>query len=152
MLEFFQLLVKTSYFFLNHQIIGILIGRKGSHRLRVTHDGYATDERRFVITASRPAQSMTIALAPVRADASTRGANPPAPAARFAGALAVDSRPSGAKVFMDGKLVGTTPMALPTVPAGSHAIRLEHDGYRRWSSSVRVVAGEQNRVTASLER
>jgi hypothetical protein len=53
---------------------------------------------------------------------------------------------------MDGKLVGTTPMALPSVPAGSHAIQLEHDGYRRWSSSVRVVANEQNRVTASLER
>jgi hypothetical protein len=53
---------------------------------------------------------------------------------------------------MDGQLVGTTPVTLPTVAAGSHAIRLEHDGYRRWSSSVRVVAGEQNRVTASLER
>jgi hypothetical protein len=53
---------------------------------------------------------------------------------------------------MDGKLVGTTPMALPSVPAGSHAIRLEHDGYQHWSSSVRVVASEQNRVTASLER
>jgi hypothetical protein len=53
---------------------------------------------------------------------------------------------------MDGNLVGTTPMALPSVPVGSHAIRLEHDGYRHWSSSVRVVASEQNRVTASLER
>jgi hypothetical protein len=55
-------------------------------------------------------------------------------------------------VYVDGKLVGTTPVSLPSVPAGSHAIRLEHDGYRRWSSSVRVVASEQNRVTASLER
>ncbi len=61
-------------------------------------------------------------------------------------------RPAGAKVYMDGKLVGTTPMLLASVPAGSHAIRIEHDGYRRWSSSVRVVASEQNRVTASLER
>jgi hypothetical protein len=38
------------------------------------------------------------------------------------------------------------------VRAGEHAVRLEHDGYRRWSGSVRVVAAEQNRVTASLER
>jgi hypothetical protein len=53
---------------------------------------------------------------------------------------------------MDGTLVGTTPMALPSVPVGSHVIRLEHDGYRHWSSSVRIVASEQNRVTASLER
>jgi hypothetical protein len=43
-------------------------------------------------------------------------------------------------------------MTLPSVSAGSHAIRLDHEGYRRWSSSVRIVAGEQNRVTASLER
>jgi PEGA domain-containing protein len=43
-------------------------------------------------------------------------------------------------------------MSLPAVNAGEHAVRLEYDGYRRWTSSVRVVASEQNRVTASLER
>jgi len=37
------------------------------------------------------------------------------------------------------------------VDAGEHAIRLERDGYQHWSSSVRVVASEQIRVTASLE-
>jgi hypothetical protein len=66
--------------------------------------------------------------------------------------LTVDSRPTGARVFLDGRLVGTTPLAIAAVPAGEHALRLERDGYRRWSSSVRVVAEEQNRVTASLER
>jgi hypothetical protein len=72
--------------------------------------------------------------------------------ARLTGALAVDSRPAGARVFVDDKAVGTTPMAMPSVSAGSHVIRLEHDGYRHWSSSVRIIASEQNRVTASLER
>ena len=81
---------------------------------------------------------MTVDARAGRAAAGARASQPPAaPDAAFAGALAVDSRPTGAKVFMDGKLVGTTPLALPSVPAGSHAIRLEHDGYRRWSSSVR---------------
>ena len=126
---------------------------RGAHRVRVTQDGYAADERRIVITAKRPSQSMTVALARTRAGAAARGAPAAAaPASRFSGSLAVDSRPAGATVFMDGKLVGTTPLALKGVAAGSHAIRLEHDGYRRWSSSVRVVASEQNRVTASLER
>jgi len=55
-------------------------------------------------------------------------------------------------VYLDGRLVGTTPLSLPSVTAGSHAIRLEHDGYRRWTSSIRVVATEANRITASLER
>jgi len=55
-------------------------------------------------------------------------------------------------VFLDGSLVGTTPLAMSRVAAGEHAIRLERDGYRRWSSSILVVGGERNRVTASLER
>ena len=85
--------------------------------------------------------------------AATAHAPAAAPAAsRLTGALAVDSRPTGARVFLDDKVVGTTPMALPSVSVGSHRIRLEHDGYRHWSSSVRIVASEQNRVTASLER
>ena len=54
--------------------------------------------------------------------------------------------------FLDGKLMGSTPLSLTTVTAGEHAVRLERDGYRRWSSQVRIVASEQNRVTASLER
>jgi hypothetical protein len=41
---------------------------------------------------------------------------------------------------------------LPEVAAGEHAVRLEHDGYRNWTSSIRVVSGEKNRVTASLEK
>ena len=125
----------------------------GAHRVRVTQDGFAPAERRIIITTTRSARSMTVALTKTRAGAAARGAEAAAaPAGRSTGALAVDSRPAGAKVFMDGRLVGRTPMALPSVRARSHAIRLEHAGYRRWSSSVRVVAGERNRVTASLER
>ena len=63
-----------------------------------------------------------------------------------------DSRPQGATVFIDGKLAGATPLSVPAVPAGDHAVRLEREGYRRWTSSVRIVAPGQNRVTASLER
>ena len=124
---------------------------RGAHRVKIAHDGYTSEERRVTITTAQPAQSLMVALG--RAAAPARGAQtPPTPAGRYAGALAVDSRPAGAKVFVDGKLVGTTPIAIPSVAAGSHVVRLEHDGYRRWSSSVRVVASEQNRVTASLER
>ena len=121
---------------------------RGAHHVKITRDGFAPLERRVVISSSRPAQSMTVALVRARAAAAAVG---PA-GSRFTGALAVDSRPAGARVFVDDKVVGTTPMALPAVSAGSHVIRLEHEGYRRWSSSVRVIASEQNRVTASLER
>jgi hypothetical protein len=91
---------------------------------------------------------------PARAPASEGTTAPGASgtAGRFVGGLSIESRPDGARVFLDGKLMGTTPLAVPSISAGEHAIRLERDGYRRWSSSVRIVASEQNRVTASLER
>jgi hypothetical protein len=55
-------------------------------------------------------------------------------------------------VYIDGSLVGTTPMAIETVPAGDHTIGLAAAGYQRWTGSVRVSTGERARVTASLER
>jgi serine/threonine protein kinase len=127
---------------------------RGAHRVRITRDGYDSEERRVVITRSRPAQSMTVALVRPRGP-DLRGTPAPATPAtmgRYTGALSVDSRPLGAKVYLDGRLIGTTPVAVTVVAAGEHAIRLERDGYRRWSSSVRIVANESNRVTASLER
>lgn len=106
-----------------------------------------------------PAPSQSAAARPAPERPSSRRPPPPppqapasAPSRRYQGGLTVDSRPTGARVFLDGRLVGTTPLAIAAVPAGEHALRLERDGYRRWSSSVRVVAEEQNRVTASLER
>jgi serine/threonine-protein kinase len=125
----------------------------GAHRVKITRDGFAALERRVVITSSQPVQSMTVALVRARATAPAgAAATVGSTGAHLTGALAVDSRPAGARVFVDDKEVGTTPMALPSVSAGSHVIRLEHEGYRGWSSSVRIMASEQNRVTASLER
>jgi hypothetical protein len=126
----------------------------GTHRVRVTHDGYATAERRVSISASRPAQSLTIPLqrAGAAQEVASRAPVTTGGVERFVGTLVVDSRPAGARVFLDGRAVGSTPLSMREVRAGEHAVRLEHDGYRRWSGSVRVVAAEQNRVTASLER
>jgi hypothetical protein len=120
----------------------------GSHLVRVTRDGYIDDERRVSVSAKRPAQSLIVELSRVReAKADGEGAS-----ARFTAALIVESRPPGAVVYLNGDRVGTTPLTLDTVATGSQALRLEMDGYRRWTSSVRVVAGERNRITASLEQ
>jgi serine/threonine-protein kinase len=125
---------------------------RGSHRIRLVRGGYSTEDRRVVIT-SRSARSMTIAL--TRASQPSVQTSAPAASARtgqLVGALTIDSRPQGAAVFIDGRLAGATPLNVPAVPPGEHAVRLEREGYRRWASSVRVVASGQNRVTASLER
>ena len=117
----------------------------GPHQVRVTRDGYAAQDRRVVLSSSRPSQSVNVAMVRTPAPPPSRSAAAaPAPPAggpttgRAAGALAVDSRPTGARVFLDGKPVGTTPLMVPSVAAGEHAIRLELDGYRPWASSVRM--------------
>jgi hypothetical protein len=116
----------------------------GTHTVRIMRDGYLDDVRRVAVSARRPAQSLLVELSRARAAESA--------AARFTAALVIESRPSGALVFLNGEPVGTTPLTLDTVAAGSQALRLELDGYRRWTSSIRVVAGQRNRVTASLEQ
>jgi hypothetical protein len=64
----------------------------------------------------------------------------------------VDSLPRGAEVFVNGRSVGTTPLLVPEVPVGSQIVRLQLEDHRTWSTSVRVVAGQQVKVSGSLER
>jgi serine/threonine-protein kinase len=66
------------------------------------------------------------------------------------GSLQVDSRPRGARVFVDGRLVGTTPLLVPEVTSGSHAVRIDLGGYERWVTAVTVAPGVRQRVAASL--
>lgn len=130
----------------------------GSYRLRVTENGYAPEQRQVTLTAGRRAQDVTVPLRRVpEPSAPTRPASPaPAAASRstsdeFVGSVLVESRPSGARVFIDGELVGVTPLSVADVSAGSHVVRIDKTGYNRWSSAVRVVSGERVRVAASLE-
>ena len=127
----------------------------GTHTLTLTREGYNSEERRVTVSPSQPAPSLVVGLLRERRTppASQSGVTPPPPAsAALQAPLTVESRPTGAAVFLDNQRVGTTPLTLSTVPTGSHAVRLELDGYRRWSSTVRVAAGERNRVTASLDQ
>ena len=75
--------------------------------------------------------------------------SPPRP--RFLGTLLVNSDPPGASVLVDGQPVGVTPVELAGFRAGSHVVRMEREGYQRWSSAVSVTAYQTTRITAKLE-
>jgi len=123
---------------------------RGGHTVRIARDGYVADERRVVVSAASPMQSLTVALARAsRAGEATSIA--PGPGQSMA-SLSFESRPAGASVFLDGKLIGRTPLKAGEVAAGDRDVRLELDGYRRWSSTIHVAPGERRRVAASLER
>ena len=120
-------------------------------------------------TVERPAEDSR----PARGDATADGiaappaappaARPDAPAApaptvrepqglRGPGRLNVVSRPAGAQVYVDERLVGTTPLALADVAPGAHRVRIALPEHRPWVTDVVVRPGEAARVAASLEQ
>jgi serine/threonine protein kinase len=119
----------------------------GSYTIHVTRNGFVAADRRVRLTARQPSESIEISLKPLA----------PAPAAPSAGgdtagSLSVESRPAGARVFVNDRLIGSTPLAMPDVPAGPATVRIEMDGYQAWITTVRVIAGQPLRVAASLDR
>jgi hypothetical protein len=70
---------------------------------------------------------------------------------KYVGILAVESEPPGSVVFVDRQLVGNTPLQLRRLRAGSHVVRIERNGYDRWTTAVLVPADKQTRVSAKLQ-
>lgn len=63
----------------------------------------------------------------------------------------IRSEPEGAKVYIDGELIGTTPLELP-IDAGAHQLRLEMPGRIGLRRKVEVVAGEATALDFTLQR
>ena len=96
--------------------------------------------------------SNSSSAAETRGPSSRRVDTPPLIVSRFAGSLVIESQPSGADVFVDRARVGMSPVRLSKVRAGSHAVRIDLDGYARWSRAVAVVTNHSTRVTAMMQR
>ena len=65
--------------------------------------------------------------------------------------LVLDTRPSGALVFIDGEVVGTTPLERPVLE-GSHKIRVSLNGYVAEERELTLVNGAREEVELSLQR
>ena len=79
----------------------------------------------------------------------SQATNPPAPTA---GALTVISQPSGATVYVNDAPAGRTPLTLASLAPAAYRIRVELDGFRAWSSSVRIEAGASEKLIAFIEK
>jgi hypothetical protein len=142
----------------------------GDYSVRVVLPGFTVGREDLTLSAAEPSRNVAlrlqreVAAAPQPAPARPRprpgtpvrdAAEPPARPALgtpFTGSVYVDSRPRGARIVIDGKVVGTTPARIPEVTIGSHVVRLELADHRVWTVATRVAAGEETRVTGSLER
>ncbi|AEI65923.1 PEGA domain-containing protein [Corallococcus macrosporus] len=65
------------------------------------------------------------------------------------GTATVNSRPSGARVFVDGEAVGYTPVTLPALTIGKHLLRVERPGFRQ-HGQIMEVATDDTELTARL--
>ena len=128
--------------------------------VRIVQPGYVAAREGITLSAGEPARSVSVKLEQASRGRAAAERRPPAPTAeperaarpeRYTGSVYVDSRPRGARVFIDGKPVGTTPLSVAEIPIGSHVVRLELPDHRIWSTTARVSSGQQVRVTGSLE-
>ena len=99
-----------------------------------------------------PALAKSSSPAPTRAPAAGKR-----PAARSSvrattGSIFVDSRPRAARVTIDGRVVGVTPLRVPELSVGGHTVRLELAAHQPFTTRANVKPGEQTRVTAALEQ
>ena len=72
--------------------------------------------------------------------------NPPTP---ITGRLVVSSTPSIAKLYVDGKMVGETPMQLNDLPIGKHELRIEKEG---WVPLTKTILIEEDKALVVEER
>ena len=79
------------------------------------------------------------------------GAAPDVASPSEPGRLYISSRPWG-QLFLDGRLIGNTPIAGLALPAGTHVLRVARPGFRVYEREITVVPGQQIRlIDLSLE-
>jgi tetratricopeptide (TPR) repeat protein len=66
--------------------------------------------------------------------------------------LTVISNPGGAKVYLDNKRVGVTPLKLNNVITGDHNLTISKDYFLSKTLDIKVYKGEDNRIEVELEK
>jgi len=89
----------------------------------------------------------TTAVTTTATTAATTTATTPPPTT---GSVSVQSTPAAAYVFLDGTLVGLTPVTVSGVAPGSHIVRIEKTGYQPYQTTTSVSAGATTVVSAAL--
>jgi len=119
----------------------------GSHTIRVTRPGYAQQEQTVVLTAEEPSARLAFTLRRGSAAAPTAPAAP-----RSVLTVLVESTPAGARISIDGRDLGPTPLMVRQLRPGTHTLEVRMPGYRLWSQRLTVAAGDRREIMATLER
>jgi serine/threonine-protein kinase len=104
----------------------------GRHKIRVEAPGYAPAELSLEIPPGAPPPPLRFVMEPV--------------AAR----IAVTSDPPSARVQIDGRAVGATPLEAMPIPPGRHRVQVDKPGFTPFSREVVTKMGEGLDVKATL--
>ena len=77
--------------------------------------------------------------------------NPVPPPPQY-GSIRVTSSPSGAAIYLNGNYRGITPLTISDISPASYSIEADLSGYRTYTTSVTVYAGQQATVFCPLEK
>jgi PEGA domain len=128
----------------------------GQHAAVRTESSAGRVKAAAVAVATRPkagqVKAAAVATGPSSGPVKTATQSPAGTQPRYRGSLEIHSDPSGARVSVDGRVVGSTPVVVDDLPAGSRLVRVESAGYELWSAAARVVANKQTKVSANLQR
>jgi hypothetical protein len=100
----------------------------------------------------------TIALTLARSEDGVLAAPDSAPridaeeADRAAGRLSVESTPPGAEIYVDERLVGTTPTGPLALAVGEYSLKLVKAGYQDWHRVVHILKDSDQTINAQLLR
>ena len=117
----------------------------GLYHVEVSRSGFRSAERQIQISDKNVVSALGVTLVPLTSQ-SIENVNAPE-----LGSLYVRSRPSGARVTVNGSRIGVTPFTV-SLPVGRHEIRIEDEGYRMWITNVEIGSARRTQVKASLER
>ncbi len=109
------------------------IGRidPGSHSISVRKDGYRDWSKRVDVEAGEE----TVLKARLQKRSSS---------------ISIRSEPSSADIYIDGRYSGITPDDVTELKPGRYKVEVRKEGYRTWSKSMDVKAGEGGSVMARL--
>jgi len=138
----------------------------GRHTILLRLDGYADYAEEVVVLADARQVSTTLSgkiataesTAGVTSGAATTGTGavvtPATQPARQAdtGSLSVTTSPSGALVYIDGKMKGITPATIPGLAPGTHTIRLILDKYQDLETTTDITAGTTSEFVTGLSK
>jgi eukaryotic-like serine/threonine-protein kinase len=105
----------------------------GPHTVVVSLQGFSSAELRLVLSPGPIPVPLRFTLLPMETS------------------LQVASEPSGARVSVDGKVVGTTPLETLAVSPGFRRVEIKYKGFQPWTQTVEARAGDKIPLLARLE-